>query len=258
MAIPLGCPSTITPADNHEYPNLIPSDEDYIYTEPPLPIIKDIQPVAMPLTKDPTTEPSNETLQKNSVEPLSIRTLNLVHKYATNLLPIPPSSTPASFKNRTKLEALNLHRIFRCRQFCNQKHLTAATNASLVNSVLLPSTFGSFSTIVNPPKGKPTKKRRQYLDKFHMEIVFGDCVVLGGHRCALILVDVATRYCWLYGMSYISSTSIDSALEIFKSEAGKLPKRFHSNFNRKLIGVNALLWVLDNRLNIIAAPEGCQ
>ena len=85
MAIPLGRPSIITPADNHEYPNLIPSDEDYLYTEPPLLIIKDIQPVALPLTKDPTTEPSNETLQNNSIEPLSIRTLNIVHKYATNL-----------------------------------------------------------------------------------------------------------------------------------------------------------------------------
>ena len=37
-------------------------------------------------------------------------------------------------------------------------------------------------------------------------------------------------------MSYLSSTSITSTLENFKSEAGQLPKLFHSKFNRKLIG----------------------
>ena len=66
-----------------------------------------------------------------------------------------------------------------------------------------------------------------------MDIVFGECVDLGGHRYALLLADVATRYCRLYGMSYLSSTSITSALENFKSEAGQLPKRFHSDFEKK-------------------------
>ena len=56
-----------------------------------------------------------------------------------------------------------------------------------------------------------------------MDIVFGDCVALGGHWYALLLVDVATIYCWLYGISSLSSTSITSALEKLKSEAGQLP-----------------------------------
>ena len=70
-----------------------------------------------------------------------------------------------------------------------------------MNSGLLPSTIGSFAIIANPAKVKPIKKRRQFLDKVHMGIVFGGCVALGGHRYALLLVDVATRYCWIYGMS---------------------------------------------------------
>ena len=125
--------------------------------------------------------------------------------------------------------------IFGCCQFQNKNHLTTATNASLLNSGLLISTIVFFITISNPPKVKPIKKRRQYLDKFHMNIVFGECVDLGGHRYALLLVDVSTRYFCIYGMPYLSSTSINSALENFKSEAGKLPKRFHSDFDRKLI-----------------------
>ena len=53
-------------------------------------------------------------------------------------------------------------------------------------------------------------------------------------------------------MLYLSYTSITSALENFKSEAGQLPKRFHSDFDRKLIVGNALRWILANEYNIIA------
>ena len=91
-----------------------------------------------------------------------------------------------------------------------------------------------------------------------MDIVFGDCVALGGHRYALLLVDVATRYCCLCGMLSLSSTSITSALELFKSEAARLPQRFHSDFDMKLIGENALRWILSNGSNIIAASAGRQ
>ena len=136
--------------------------------------------------------------------------------------------------------------------------MNAVTNASLANSGLLPSTIVSFATIANPYKGKPIKKRRQFLDKVHIDIVFGDFVALGGHRYALLLLDVATRYCWLYRMFSLSSTSITSALELFKSDTGRLPHRFHYNFDRKLIGGNALRWILSNGSNIISDPAGRQ
>ena len=131
MATPSGHPSTITPSDNSQSPHIIPSDEDYIFYETPLYITIDIQPVPPPPTKDPTTEPSYETLHKKSVEPLFIRTINIDHKDATNLPPVPLSSTPAPCKNRTHFKSLNLHRIFGFRQFYNKKYLTAETNAML-------------------------------------------------------------------------------------------------------------------------------
>ena len=56
-----------------------------------------------------------------------------------------------------------------------------------------------------------------------MDIVFSDFVYLVGHQYALLLVDMDTRYCWLYGMYSLSSSSITSDLEVFKSELGKLP-----------------------------------
>ena len=59
-------------------------------------------------------------------------------------------------------------------------------------------------------------------------------------------------------MFSLSSTSITSALELFKADAGRLPHRFHSDFDRKLIGGNALQWILSNVSNIITAPDGHQ
>ena len=194
MATPSGLPSTTTPAQKPQSPHINTSDEEYISSQPLLPTSIDINYIPQPLTKVPPTEPSNTTLKKNSIEPLSTRTLNLVHKDAANICPIPPSSRLASCKNKKRFESLNIHCIFGCRKFRNQKHLTSATNTSIVNSSLLPSTIGYFATTANSTKGNTIKKQRHYLDKVHRDIVFGDCVALGGHQYALILVYVPTRY----------------------------------------------------------------
>ena len=124
--------------------------------------------------------------------------------------------------------------------------------------IVAPSTIGSCATIFNTPKVNNINKRLQYLGKVHTDILFGDFFALGGHWCALLLVDVSTRYCWLYGMYLLSSTSITSVLEKFKSDAGRPPHWFHYDFNRKLIGGNALRWILSNCSNIISAPAGRQ
>ena len=152
MTTPSGIPSTITPELTLQSPHIIPSDDESITSQTSLPesFQSDNQPKSLINIK--ASEPSDALLHNNLVEPLSLHTLNLVHKYASNLHPSPPSSTPAPCENITQFESLNPHRIFGCRQFRIQKHLTAATNASLVNSGLLPSTIGSFATIIIPEK----------------------------------------------------------------------------------------------------------
>ena len=255
---PSGRPSIINPEPTPQSPHIIPSYEDSISSQASLPPSIYIGCLPQPSTKIKPTEPSDATLHKNSVEPLSISTLNLVHRDAINLLHIPPSSATSPCENKTQFESLNINRIFGCRQFRSKKHLTAATNASLVNSGLLPSTIGSFATIASPTKGNPIKKRCQFLEKVHMDIVFTDCAALRGHRYDLLLVDMTKRYCWLYGMSSLASTSITPALELFKADAGCLPHRFHSNFDRKLIDGNSLRWILSNDSDIIADTSGRQ
>ena len=137
MATPSGFPSTINPKTTHQSPHIIPSDEESISYQSSLPPSIDIYCLPKSLTKTRLTETSDATLHKNYVERLYIFTLNIVHRYSINLHPIPSSSTLSPCENRTYFESLNLHRIFGCRKFCNKNHITAATNASLVNSGLL-------------------------------------------------------------------------------------------------------------------------
>ena len=94
MPTPSVCPSTINSPDNPQYSHIIPSDDYSICSGPPLPITIEIQPIPSPPAKDPTIEPSDETINKNYVEPLSICTINIFHNNTTNILPVPPSSTP--------------------------------------------------------------------------------------------------------------------------------------------------------------------
>eukprot|EP00804_Cyclotella_cryptica_P014487 CCRYP_004816-RA/>CCRYP_004816-RA protein AED:0.72 eAED:0.72 QI:0/-1/0/1/-1/1/1/0/939 len=132
--------------------------------------------VAAPLTSTiapPTIHPSDpatistETLNLPDKEllhsttlPLSSRILKTIHSDPTNLPPIPPYATPSAIESRTQFDSLKLHRIFGCRRFRNQEHVTAASlNAKLIHTGEFPATIGDFATITNPPRGKPIKKR---------------------------------------------------------------------------------------------------
>ena len=158
MATPSGRPSTITPEPKPQSSHIIPSDDESISSQNSLLPSLNSNNKPQPLIKVKPSEPSDTITHNNLVETLYVRSINLVYKDTNNLPPIPPSSTPAPSENIIHFEPLNLHRIFGCRQLRNQKHLTAATNASLVNSGLLPSIISYFATITNPAKGKPIKK----------------------------------------------------------------------------------------------------
>jgi hypothetical protein len=201
----------------------------------------------------------DEELITNSSQPITTKLLASLHSDPSKLPPVPPANTPGPAEHRTTFDSLKLHRIFGCRCFKNQNHLIAASsNAQLIKSGELPPTLGDFATINNPAKGKPLTTPCKYLDKVHLDIVFGDCLALGGYRYALVLVDVATRYCWVFGMQALTSNEIISALNSFTSLAGMVPRCFHSDFDQKLIGGKARKWILESGSGIIAAPSNRQ
>eukprot|EP00804_Cyclotella_cryptica_P030485 CCRYP_008549-RA/>CCRYP_008549-RA protein AED:0.36 eAED:0.17 QI:0/0/0/0.8/1/1/5/0/922 len=83
-------------------------------------------------------------------------------------------------------------------------------------------------------------------------------VKTGGYKYALLLVDVATRYSWLYGLQTLTGHDITAALDAFISETGSVPRTFHADFDKKLIGGSALRWIHSHNSRIKAAPASRQ
>ena len=74
----------------------------------------------------------------------------------------------------------------------------------------------------------------------------------------MLLVDVATHDTWFHGLTSLTADAIIGVLEEFKADDGGVPRRFHSNFDKNLIGSHVLKWILSNTSNIIAAPAKFQ
>jgi len=104
-----------------------------------------------------------------------------LHANPDDIPDIGPCNTPTLCENRTTFDTLKLHKIFGCRRFRNQQHLASSSaNTKLISTGELPTNLGSFATITNPPAGKSSQRQQKYLNKVHMDIVFGDCLSLGG------------------------------------------------------------------------------
>jgi hypothetical protein len=91
-----------------------------------------------------------------------------------------------------------------------------------------------------------------------VDIAFGDYILVGGFRYALILVDRGTRYNWVYGLKDLLSDFILSALRYFKADAGSYARCFRSDCDAKLFGTRIQEHLINNDSNIVAAVAGCQ
>ena len=59
-------------------------------------------------------------------------------------------------------------------------------------------------------------------------------------------------------MHALTSSKTISALEAFCKSIGGSPKRFHFDFNKKLIGGDMFKWIREQKSSVIAAPAGGQ
>ena len=85
-------------------------------------------------------------------------------------------------------------------------------------------------------RGKVLPPSNFYLDKVHVDIVYEDIISKLGFCYALILVDQATKYIWVYVMKFLTSEFVIAALEQFQADAGGLPKEFCTDCDQKLLG----------------------
>ncbi len=61
--------------------------------------------------------------------------------------------------------------------------------------------LGSYTMIPKAPCGDALAQEHYfYLDFVHVDITFGDCILVRGFCYSLIFVDWATRFNWVFGL----------------------------------------------------------
>jgi hypothetical protein len=78
-------------------------------------------------------------------------------------------------------------------------------------------------------------------------IGYGEGVGPGGYKYCLFLVNLATRYTWVYGLSDLTRESLVDALWRFFVDAGGFPKRFRCDFHR---------WFLQGKVGRLLRSHG--
>ena len=97
-----------------------------------------------------------------------------------------------------------------CFSLRNYRHIIQTSlDGKWVDGGEFPLLLGSYATIPKAPRGGSINWEDSFfLDVVHVDIAFGDCVLVGGFRYSLIFVDRATRYNWVFGLKDLSKESI--------------------------------------------------
>ncbi len=97
-----------------------------------------------------------------------------------------------------------------------------------------------------------------YLDIVHIDIAFGDCVSIGGYKYALVFVDPATRYNWMFGLKSLQHDDILLEFLAFWDEAGSLACQFRCDCDKKFFGSGVWSFLHTNKPSIVSSPAGRQ
>jgi hypothetical protein len=104
-----------------------------------------------------------------------------------------------------------------CQRFWNYKHLLAVSkDGTYISNGKFPTSIGAYTTIPKAPCAKAIDRTSSVnLNVVHLDILFGDCMSVGGFKYALIFVDTATRYNWYFGLKSLHHNNIFSAFLAF-------------------------------------------
>ncbi len=200
-----------------------------------------------PLESDTTSFPPSQPSSDPHLSPDSptlLLTLSqdditrLIHHEGSSFPPICPCDWANGSNTKTHWTSKELHCALGCRCFWNYKHiLQTSLDGKWIDGGEFLLAFGSYATIPKAKQGGDIDRTKSYfLDVVHVDIAFGDCVLVGDFCYALILVDRATHYNWVYGLKVLLSDSILSTLRYFKANAGSYACCFRSDCGAKFFG----------------------
>ena len=99
---------------------------------------------------------------------------------------------------------------------------------------------------------------KQVLHRVHVDIVFGDGLGRLGYRYALLFVDRASRYIWVFGLKSLHADALVAAFTLFRVEAGGLAVQFCTDCDAKILSTQVMTWLHSNGSDIASAPAGRQ
>ena len=94
-------------------------------------------------------------------------------------------------------------------------------------------------------------------DVVHLDVLYGAGTAFGGTKYALYLVDRATRYKSIYPLQNLGE-NILKQLKQYCNDFNLTPKRFISDYDKRLFSTSVQDWLSENNSQIEAAPEGKQ
>ena len=145
-------------------------------------------PSASPPPKHPKPAPSTAPPKVDSVYPSYIAKMHL------HTMPdFRPCNTASPSYTMCAFGPIKLHCIFGCCRFCNPKHITpAANNGNLIDTGEPPTTLSTFTTTPKANEGTSKLPHCHFLDKIHINIIYGNCTSMGGYLYVLLLFNSLT------------------------------------------------------------------
>ena len=178
---------------------------------------------------------------------------------ATAPPPVRPCDTPNGSDTTRHLTADQIYHLFGNRRFRNYQHFCfASKDSKFINGSIPTPTLGEFTSIPKRKRGDPIQRPTRALDKVHLDIVFGDGLGRLGYRYALLFVDRATRYIWVFGLKSLHADAIISAFTQFRADAGRLAAHFRTDCDAKLLSQQVVSWLRENGSDIASSAAGRQ
>ena len=104
----------------------------------------------------------------------------------------------------------------------------------------------------------PLECPKSFVEVAHMDITYGDITAPGGIKNTFIIVDRKTRFTHTQPLKNYKGNSIIFALKKLKTMAGKVPGRFFTDFNTKILCETVTEFCTDNSSVLMVSPPDQQ
>ena len=91
-----------------------------------------------------------------------------------------------------------------------------------------------------------------------MDIAYGDVTAPGGIKYTLLVVDRKTRFTYTLPLKNCKGESIILCLKKLKTMEGKLPTKFYTDFDAKLLSETVTTFCAEHKSLLLAAPSDQQ